>query len=152
MALSFVEKLKNMSMSKFQFESFEKKMTENQDGTRVAYLVFHLSEPIEKVVGSGVVRNPDNYEEMAHVTQTDITEVRCKLDVIEQNELEFTFDEDANGDLVGTGTYKGQLELDVAKGSGDVWLVDEKFSTFGNKMRNDKRKTQFQTFFTKAKS
>ena len=130
--MRLIDKLKAIKTTTFEFASFTvRTTTDDQDGM-MQYVVFELSEPIATVVGTQRVFNPmDRTKEGVLIQHSDVTEVECAFDVIDEFETDFTFDEDADGKLIGSGKYSGNLRLDVSK-QGRVWLVKESLAKRAN--------------------
>lgn len=150
MALRFIEKLNEMKRTSFKFVSFEKKVTMSDTDERKAYLVFTLDNPIDRVVGSTVLYDPmDRSADSVAIYKDDVTEVICMMDNIEKYEEEWVFDEDENGELTKTGSYHGDMFLDVSSKRGEVWLVDTKLCKFGQDKRFQARQEQYQKYFGK---
>lgn len=148
MAISLIDKLKSMKLTEFAFSAFEKKVSSaGSDGERNQYLVLDLVDPIPKVTGSNGMYDPSGEtDKRAYPTATDVVTVRVNLDMISNYENEFKFDEDGDK-LVGSGSYSGDLFLDIAR-SGDVWLTDTKFSKMSGDWKKKQRSEVFQKFFT----
>jgi hypothetical protein len=89
-----------------------------------------------------------NGTDSVHLFITDVTHINCRLDVIEANEHEFTFEMDAEGKVTRVGSYAGDLFLDVSRGE-EAWLTDQRFSKMGREWGNKKRMQQNAKFFTK---
>lgn len=144
MALSFIEKLKSIRMTEFSFVHFEKLMTSGQsdEGERKPYLLLTLETPVARVTSTTWSYDPNDSTERLHAFTDEVTEVRCFIDVIEKYESEFTFEEDADGNLTRKGTYAGDMILDLAK-SGYVWLTDEPFAKMSSDWRKNKKAEQF---------
>lgn len=150
MAISLIDKLTQMSLTEFSFSAFQKKVSSaGEDGKRNQYLVFELVDPIAKVTGSNGIYDP-NSDRRAFPTATDVVSISCNLDMIAKYEDEFKFDEDGDK-LTGSGSYKGDLFLDLAR-SGEVWLTDTKFSKMSGDWKKAQRSERFNKFFTGDKS
>lgn len=98
----------------------------DRDGNLIAILT--LDEPIDQVVGSQTYETDGG---LRNYTAVDVEEIRVHQDNFVDG---FSFDPDGT-----SGEYSGdELILDVAK-NGTVWLVKEKFSQAGNRMRREFR-------------
>ncbi len=141
--VSFASKVKGMSVTEFSWESFRKEMSSPDDqGAQIAIVVFTLSTPIPKVTASGTVYHPTSGQRI-HDFITDVVEVRCKLDLIEKFDHEFTINED------GSGSYKGDMSLDMSK-SRRVWLTDTKLSMFKMNMKQDREAKSFNEILRRS--
>lgn len=98
-----------------------------EDGSRTAILT--LKKPIEQVTGSQSITDVESATS-EKVRAYDVMEVK----VSEDNQDDDGFDLD---EVTGAGTYKGNLRLDVAKSSNDVWLVSTTFAAFGRAKRTE---------------
>lgn len=134
--LSLKEKLLLVATLSLNFVNIRSEKA--SDGTMIAIL--ELAEPKEEVIGSqtyddnGTTRNYKAY---------DVEEVR-----VHEDDFVDGFEFDENGT---TGTYNGaELEFDVAK-NGRVWLVTEKFSQAGNRMRREGRNNRVQEIINRQK-
>ena len=123
--LSLLEKVQKINFKHFEFVGM--RTTKGQDGKITAIL--ELAEPIAQVKGSQRYEMGGN---TGYYSATDVTEVR----VHEDNFVDgFEFDEDGDG-----GEYKGEeLQLDVAKRTGEVWLVKIPFAQAANTFRSANR-------------
>lgn len=144
MAVSFIEKIKNMKMSEFTFVHFEKLMTSGQseEGERKPYLLFTLETPIERVTSTTWLFDPNFSTEKLHPFEEDVVEVRCMLEDVEKYESEFKFEEDDKGVLTRRGSYSGDMILDLSK-TKNVWLTDEPFNKRSSDWRNSKRAKEY---------
>lgn len=132
-----------MAITSFSFSNFEKTVTTNDEGHQVMNLRFDLNDSIEKVVGSNGLYNPNDGKRIP-LLATDVVEVYCNLDLLAKFEGEFIFgivdttvaEEDQEFD--GTGIYKGNMMLDVAR-SGKVWLTDVPYSKMSGDFKRTKR-------------
>lgn len=125
-----------MFVTEFDFSSFEKKVTTDEDSNELKpYLLLELTTPIEQVKGSLRMQHPDKREVNVYVSAFDVTEVQVFFDVIAEFEKDFTFDEDKNGKLIGTGRYRGNLRLDVSR-QGKVHLIKDSFAKRSNEYKN----------------
>lgn len=140
--VSFIEKLKGISMSELSFTSFTKDVSTNDDGSTFVYYRLTLEKPIEKVVGSKRTWWALKQQSVNEYVQ-DVKEVCIAHSLIEKDPDGWEFEE-ADGKLTGNGKYKGDLFLDISKG-GQVWLTDVKFS----KMSADWRTKQNDEKLTK---
>jgi hypothetical protein len=148
MALTLIDKLKSIKMSEFSFTSFEKKVTaDRESGEKMIYLIFDLEQPITKVIGTNGEYDPDSGQRVKPIV-TDVVSVQCALNVIEASEADFTFDEDAEGKLVGSGKYAGDLILDIAR-SGQVWLTNEPFSKKSQDWKASKKSERIKNMLDK---
>lgn len=136
--VAFLDKIKGMKLTEFSFTKFSKELSsKGEDGKRMTYLVFELETAIPKVESSVTEWDPGSGKRV-HDFKTDVTKVRCKLEVIEQYADEFKFDEDKAGKLTLAGSYAGDLFLDLAR-SNEVWLTDDKFSKMSSEYKQGKR-------------
>lgn len=151
MALSFIDKIKAIKMTSFKFVDFEKKLASKseEDEERMAYLVFTLETPIPEVTSSTSLYDTNSQTRVHDVTY-DVEKVSCKVSLIELYESEFKFDEDKDGELLKTGSYNGDMFLDLAKG-GAVWLTDEKFSKMGTDYRKSQQANKIKGIMSKYK-
>lgn len=143
--VSLIAKLQAMKLTTFSFASFEKKMSSLKEGEteRNSYLVLELVDPIDQVIGTNTIYDP-NSDRRVPYSATDVIRINVNLKEIEQFESEFTFDENADGTLSGSGKYSGDLFLDVASRSGDVWLTATKFSKMSGDWKKKMRSEKFQ--------
>lgn len=144
MAISLIQKLQAMKLTTFSFVAFEKKMSSLKEGEteRNAYLVLELENPIDQVIGSNTVYDP-NSDRRVPYSASDVIRVNVNLKDIEAFESEFTFDLDGDN-LKGSGKYSGDMFLDVASRSGDVWLTATKFSKMSGDWKRKQRSEKFQ--------
>jgi hypothetical protein len=140
--MNLKDKLLAMKLTEFSFSAFQRHVASQQEGQteRVYYLTLELDEPIEKVIGSNGLYDP-NSEKRIPLVVTDVKVIRVNLDIVAKYEKEFKFDE-IDGKLIGTGSYAGDLFLDVAR-SEEVWLTDEKFSKMSGEFKQKKRNEAF---------
>lgn len=141
MAISFIKKLADLKLHNFSFDSVLKEMTSGSDDEpSQAVITMYLIDPIERVVGSGKIYNPESEDssDFIHVQKTDVTAVKVMLRVMEENEADFTFEMNPDDTLL-KGSYSGNLFMEVSK-AGEVWLTDKKFSNFKKEvMRKDRQ-------------
>ncbi len=150
MAVSMIQKIKDMKSTSFRFTSFERKLTTPDDkGDRKILIVFELHDSIDRVEGSTIMYDPEGTGASANVYAEDVTTIFCMLDIIEKYESEFTFELDGDGNLTKAGSYHGDLMLDVSIKKRDTWLVDTKLSKFSQDKKFESRKEQFKMFFKK---
>lgn len=132
---------KDKAMVEFEFERLELGITE-ADGSK--YAILYLKEPIAEVTGSQTISD----------SATGDTERVAAWDVDKVQIAERNFDADGieiNED--GTGIVKtNSLRLDVAKGSGDVWLTDVSFAQFGRLKRQENQQTRNGGMITRIQS
>lgn len=114
--------LKDRKQSNLEIASTDVIYTEG--GEKIAIL--HLATPIGHVLGSQTIEVDGVVEK---VEEWDVTTVKVHQN--EQDDEGFSYNED------GSGTYKGDLRLDVAKSSGEVWLRAETFAASARAMRNE---------------
>jgi hypothetical protein len=150
--ISLFEKLTNIKLTELEWTSFRKQVSSLKDGEteRNIYLTLDLAEPKEKVVGSQFIFDPEDQLKKIPVMAHDVFEVNVNLSVIAKFAHEFSFDEDAEGNLTGPGKYSGDLMLDVSR-SGQVWLTDEKLSKVGSDFRNKAKKATFDQIYARWK-
>lgn len=142
--VSFASKVKDMAVTEFSWASFRKEMSSPDDqGAQIAIVVFSLNTPIPKVSASGVVYHPTSGERL-HDFVLDVTEVRCKLELIEKFDHEFTINDD------GTGSYRGDMSLDMSK-SRRVWLTDTKLSMYRMNMKQQSQAKSFNEILSRTK-
>src|SRR5688572_14417732 len=100
MPVSFLQKIKEMSITKFEWTSFDKKVSSLKEGEkeRNVYLVLKLAEPMAEVVGSLYEYDPNSDARVARRAY-DVTEVYCNVNVMSNYESEFTFDMDDKEEL-----------------------------------------------------
>lgn len=132
-------------MSKFEWVNFRVDVTTDDDApegsNQKKYVIFELSEPIDEVVGSQTLASGTGVR--SAIRAYDVTEVRCFIELIDNEEFVegFKFEMDADENPTGPGKYAGDLTLDVSQGN-HVWLVAEKLSKrsfdFKAKKRNEK--------------
>ena len=137
MSITLKERLLAKKMTSFTFTSFERKVSADDDGGSMSYLIFTLDKPIESVTGT----NPeyDRTTDVRHYPKiVDVLEVQCKLEVLGDREEEFTFEEDSKNEFTGAGSYSGDLLLDVAKSSLKVWITDVPFSKLSSDWKKAK--------------
>lgn len=101
-----------------------------EKGEKIAIL--QLKNALEKVNGSQSISDEDTGEQV-RVSAWDVTEIKVNPKSMDDD----GFDVDEN---TLAGTYKGDLRLDVAKRTGEVWLVSETFNSMGRQMRSDNQK------------
>lgn len=147
--VSLKQMLASMPMSSFKFLSFRKDVSSpDQDGKKIIYLTFELEEPLEKVVGSTLIFNPDG-DDSVHPTVENVMEVKCNADLIfadeEKENPEFVFEVDGDGNPTKKGSYAGDLFLDVSR-KDEVWLTDQKFRNFGLEARKGGLRERYQRF------
>lgn len=99
-----------------------------ESGEKVAIL--HLKQPLASVTGSQSIID-DASGETVRIEAYDVEAVK-----IHESDME---DDGFNMNEDGSGTYKGDLRLDVAKGSGDVWLKATSFAASAREMRKANR-------------
>jgi len=149
-------KLAEMPMSKFSFVDFRREVSSaDSDGNKVDFLIFTLAEPIDKVVSSTFIANPDDASQRVHPYKENVVEVKVKVELIEkalekdEPDNKWVFDlvdpNDPTSELTKTGSYSGDLILDLS-GNDEVWLTDVKFSKFGQNMRNEKNKARWSRY------
>jgi hypothetical protein len=149
--INLKSQLAEIPMSAFKFRTFEKRVSSpDDDGKKITYLIFELDEPLEKVVGSIMVYDPDT-DQGVHRNVIDVTEVRCNVDLMyadeekDEKEQEFHFDVDAKGALTKSGYYKGDLLLEVSS-KDEVWLTDVPYTKFRQEMNAKDRKASFSRY------
>lgn len=149
MPVNFIEKLKELALTQFTFASFTKEVSsvKEDEKERNVYLIFELSEPISKVVGSMSEYDP-NGNRRVNRHAFDVMNIKCNLDIIDKYQAEFTFDQDADGNLTMSGSYKGDLFLDVSR-QDDVWLTDTKFAKMSSDMKKQNRSEKIRELFAK---
>lgn len=123
--MSLLDKVKKINFKHFRFVGI--RTTKGTDGKITAIL--ELEEPLAQVKGSQRYEVGGN---SGYYSASDVTEVR----VHEENFVDgFEFEEDGDG-----GEYKGEeLQLDVAKRTGEVWLVKTPFAQAANTFRSNNR-------------
>lgn len=132
-----------MPVTSFAFTAFTKRVTTNEQGEQVMYFELELTDPIERVTGSNSIYDPQSGRRVNYLA-TDVTMVSVSLELLSKFESEFVFgisNPTAPEDewvFDGTGIYKGNLMLDVAK-SQKVWLTDTPFSKMSGEWKKAKR-------------
>lgn len=116
------EFLKDKKQSNLEIASTE--ITYTEGGEKIAILT--LATPLPHVTGSQTIEVEGVVE---RVEEWDVTTVKVHQN--DQDDEGFDFNED------GSGTYKGDLRLDVAKSTGEVWLRAETFAASARAMRNE---------------
>lgn len=146
--VSFKDKIKQMKITSFKFVDFRKEITSpspENGNKRTTLLVFTISPetPIEKVVSSVTEWMPGE-DKRVNAFKKDVQEVTIELDLIERYpDDNWVFDEDKDGNLLKTGSYDGDMMLDLSR-QDRVWLTDVKFSRKSQEFREGKRKTRLQ--------
>ena len=113
--VSLLEALKKQSEVRFSFTIDAVEADKN--GKKIAVLL--LDTPIDRVRGTQKI---DVNGLPTQLVVRDVQEVKVHEDQMDDEGFSFDLEE-------GTGVYVGSnLLLDVAKGSGDVWLVKTPFS------------------------
>lgn len=149
--IKFLEKIKAMKLTEFEFVNFEKTISSPDDqGERMEYLVLTLAEVKPFVQSSHLIVNSRNRNERVHDGAEDVVEVRVKMEILEKYLDEFEFDMDKDENLTKTGRYAGNLFLDVSKNQ-LVWLTDEKLATQGREFRDQKQNERLQHLMDRAK-
>lgn len=110
-------------------------------GQKIATLFLHA--PIPQVQGSQMVKDPVS-NETARVIAYDVEYVKIAEDDFDAEGIDI--DESGQG-LVKTN----ELSLDVAKGSGEVWLKREKFSAFARGQRQNRADERSAGLMSKIK-
>jgi hypothetical protein len=142
--VSFVEKLKGLKITQFEFVDFVKNVSspsEEKPDERFIYLTFDLAVPIPSVIGSKGEYDPISKKRISDIA-TDVVKVNCSLDLIEKYASEFVFHENGD-DLTKAGEYKGDMFLDISS-QGSVWLTDTKFSKMSQDWKQNKRSERLQ--------
>jgi hypothetical protein len=140
--VSFLDKIKAKKITNFTFVDYKKMfITPTEGEERKVYLMLELETPIEKVVGFQYEYDPNTNGRLA-LAQTDVDCIKISWDLLEKYEEEFEFEADDKGELTGSGSYNGDMFLDVAR-SGDVWLTDTKLSKFGQDKKNAERSERY---------
>lgn len=147
--ISFIEKLKDISMSQISFNSFTKDVSSNDDGSTFVYYRLTLETPIEKVVGSKRTWWALKQQSVNEFVQ-DVKEVCIAHSLIERQPDGWLFEE-AEGKFTGKGSYKGDLFLDISKG-GQVWLTDVKFSKMSADWRSKQNDEKLTKLFAPSNS
>lgn len=146
--INLATRLAAMPITTFAFTSFSKRVTSNDAGEQVMYFQFELDDTIEKVVGSNSLYDPNNTNRRVNLLAVDVTTVSCSFEMLEKYQTEFVFgisnptaaEEDQLFD--GTGIYKGNMMLDVAR-SGQVWLTDTPYSKMAGEFKKTRRGEEF---------
>jgi hypothetical protein len=111
-----------------QFDIISVEPTQTE-GVELATL--ELYDPIEKILGSQKV--------MDNGVPTELIKYDTQFLKLSSNDWDvegFEFEQDEEGNIT-SGRYKGnKLRFDIAKSSGDAWLVSKPFSMLGQEMRN----------------
>lgn len=150
MGIDLKAKLNGFKISEFEFINFVKHVSSVDpeaapDTDANVYFRFELEDLRPFVEGSQFENNGST---MVPIVAADVKYVNCNLDLIEEaNGFEFDFDEDGNFKM--TGRYKGDMFLDVARRSNEVWLVKTKFIKLSRDYKAGKRKEVFNTFMTR---
>lgn len=119
--------LKDKKQTELVIQSVEMTFTETSN-EKIAIL--HLATPLAVVTGSQTITDTDT-DQTERVFAEDVVSVK-----VHENEIEdegFEMNED------GTGTYSGNLRLDVAKSSNEVWLRAESFAASARAYRAENR-------------
>lgn len=99
------------------------------EGVEVATL--ELYDPIEKILGSQKV--------MDNGVPTELIKTDTQFLKLSSNDWDvegFEFEQDEEGNIT-SGRFRGnKLRLDIAKSTGDAWLVSKPFNLVGQEMRN----------------
>lgn len=148
--MKLIDKLKAIKSTEFQWVAFSVKTTIDETNEQKQYVVFELADPIANVTGTNRIYDPLNRGNSVLVSATDVTEVECFFDIIEEFESEFKFDEDKDGKLIGTGSYAGNLRLDVSR-KDRVWLVKESFAKSSFNWKAKASSKQFQDYIAAQK-
>jgi hypothetical protein len=127
MIMKLGEFLKDKKQSNLEIASVEMTFTETT-GEKIAIL--HLSTPLGIVTGSQSITDED--------TNTTERVVAYDVDSIKVHESDI---DDEGFDMLdnGSGKYSGNLRLDVAKSSGEVWLRSESFAAGARAFRTENR-------------
>lgn len=144
--VSFKDKIKAMKLTEFEFVSFRKEITspdEESGGKRKTLIVLELSTPIPKVVSSHSEWWAEK-DKRVNPFVTDVKEVSVEFDLMSDDE--WTFNENDKGELTLTGSYGGDLFLDVSR-SNRVWLTDTKLSKKSNDWKQGKRTERMNKLF-----
>lgn len=151
MAIKFSERILAKKMTEFKFLSWTKMMTNAKPGeSSKPYVLFELDTPIEKVVSSSVMWDPTGSGDKVHPYASDVTEIKCMVELIDKTDDEWKYDVDGEDKAVGSGSYSGDLLLDMSN-RGEVWLTDESFAHFGSDTAKKNRLEKFNFYRTVVK-
>lgn len=148
--INFVEKLKGMKKTKFEWISLERQTSINNDDTLFEYVTFELKEPIERVTSSHQLVNPSNPTERKSRSIVDVVFLNISMEDLAKFEADFHPDVDENEELTGTGKYEGNLEVDLAKTGDKVWLTPVKLAKKAQLFRGEKEQQTYNKLFGTA--
>ena len=128
--ISFAQAMRNKNSAKFYFEFAGRGEQKQNDGSVLEVSIIRLLSDVPDVLGSQ--KDADGNDMIAYGIET----VRVREDVYDDPGFEIIEDEDGN---IVSGKYEGKLFLDIAKSTGDVWLLRESFASVGRTFLADRR-------------
>lgn len=145
--ISLADAIKKKSLIKFSFDLVDALPSNTDKNVTIAILRI-TSDPIPVVMGSQKMQDQDTGLYTIDMEAEDVDTIRVSSENF-NDDFKVELDEDGN---VAGGEYEGsKLSFDISKSTGDVWLVSEKFSVFGNKKRQENRGTRNGSVIAKLK-
>lgn len=127
--------------SKVEFDFDILKVEKSQADPKVSIVTMQLHDPIATVVGSQKI--PDENGVMVDMVLDDVDIVKVAGEDLADAGFKVKVDPETK--KVVAGRYEGSnLQFDIAKSTGEVWLVSESYASRGRAMRTENRAKRTQ--------